>query len=371
MIYSASPQRGYPLSDEERFRVIRRLAVGLLLLPLIAAVGCGGDLPKGAVAQVGTALVSQDRFDNVKAMYEAAGRAPDKESQEDEYRKFEQGVAEYLVMMEVVGQKASSFGITVTEEDVQEQIDQIKQMFQGDEDKFEEALDSQNISLEQLTQSTRDNLLLEAVKEAVTTGLTVTEEEAKAYYEAHQTDYVQQEERETRHILISPYRPVGEDSGTSEATQADWDAAKVEAEKVRSEIQNGADFVTEAQKYSDDETTSESGGDLGPITRGQMTLAFEEAVFSLKKGELSEPVRTQYGYHVIQVTDILPEKQLSFDRVRENIKSILLDRKRSEAWQNWLADQKEKLGVIYREGLEPETTETSPIGEPSTNSAEE
>jgi len=104
-------------------------------------------------------------------------------------------------------------------------------------------------------------------------------------------------------------------------TQVEWDAAQAEAEKVRGEIQNGADFAAEAKKYSDDATTKDAGGDLGLVTRGQMVPAFEEAVFSLKKGELSQPVKTQYGYHLIEVSDIVPEKQLSYDEVSENIKS--------------------------------------------------
>ena len=135
---------------------------------------------------------------------------------------------------------------------------------------------------------------------------------------------MEQESRETRHILIAPVPPAADGTAAITATEADWDAAKAEAEKVRSEIQNGADFVTEAEKYSDDATTKESGGELGTVIRGQMVPAFEEAVFSLNKGELSQPVKTQYGYHLIEVTDITPEKQLAYDEVKENIKSTLL-----------------------------------------------
>ncbi len=93
---------------------------------------------------------------------------------------------------------------------------------------------------------------------------------------------------------------------------------------MRSEIQNGADFGTEAAKYSDDEATQGAGGELGNVIRGQMVPEFEEAVFGLKKGELSQPVRTQYGYHLIQVTDITPEAQIAYDQVKEKIRSALL-----------------------------------------------
>lgn len=349
----------------------RRLAVGLLLLPLMMVLGCGGDLPKGAVAQVGQVLVSQDQFNTLKATREAAGLAPDQDNQRDEYRAFEQGLAEYLVIMEVLRQKAPAFTITITEKDVQDQLEQIKQFFQGDEKRFTEALKKQGMTLEQLTQSIRDRLLLEQMKAAVTKQVAVTEEEAKTYYESHKADYMEQESRETSHILIAPV-PMSADGATIlTATQADWDAAKAEAEKVRSEIQNGADFVTEAEKYSDDATTKESGGELGMVIRGQMVPAFEEAVFSLKKGELSQPVRTQYGYHLIEVTDITPEKQLAYGEVKESIESSLLVQRQSEAWQAWLAKMQTELGVTYREGFRPPSATSTSVERSTTTTTSE
>ncbi len=361
MIYSGSLSGRLWLSKKESSRVIRWCAAGVLLLALAAIAGCGGNLPKGSVAQVGQKLITQEQFDTLKTAEEAAGRAPNKDSQKVDYTRFEQSLAQYLVTIEVLNQKAASLSVAVTDQDVQDEIAKIEDMFDNSEERFNAALKKQNMTLDQLTQSTHDRLLLERMTAAVTTGLAVTDEEAKAYYEAHKTEYVQQEERKTSHILISPFQ-VGEGTtATSVPTQADWDAAEAEAEKVRGEIQNGADFSSEAKMYSDDTTTKDAGGALGLITRGQMVPAFEAAVFSLKKGELSQPVKTQYGYHLIEVTDIIPEKQLSYDEVSENIKSSLLARKKSDAWQVWLAKQESELGVEYRNGLKPAAATTSTI----------
>ncbi len=93
------------------------------------------------------------------------------------------------------------------------------------------------------------------MKAAVTEDVDRHRREVKAYYDAHKADYTEPEERETRHILISPFAEAAGGAGTITPTEADWDAARAEAEKVRSEIQNGADFGTEARKYSDDATT--------------------------------------------------------------------------------------------------------------------
>ena len=333
--------------------MIRRLATGLLLLPLLLVFGCESDLPEGAIAQVGTQLISQSQFDSLKSAYEAAGRAPNKDRQPDDYHRFEQGLAEYLVMLEVVRQEAPAYEVTVTDQDVDEQMELVKRMFQGDDERLAEALEQQNLTLEELNQSIRDSLWIERMKAAVTGEVTVEEDEVKAYYQANRAEYVEQESREVRHILISPFKRLSDGTVSAKATEGEWEAARTEAEKVRTEIQNGADFITEVEKYSDDIATNEAGGDLGAIVRGQMTPAFEEAVFSLKKGELSEPVRTAYGYHIIEVTDITPEQQLAYDQVKESIRTALLTQKQSATWEEWLAGTEAELGVVYQKGYAP------------------
>ncbi len=76
-------------------------------------------------------------------------------------------------------------------------------------------------------------------------------------------------------------------------------------------------------------------------------------MFELQTGDLSQPVKTQYGYHLIEVTDITPEKQLTYDQVKENIKSALLEEKQSETWQQWLDLAEAELVVEYRSGYKP------------------
>lgn len=346
--------------------MIRRRAGRLALLPflllggLVSAglvfAGCDSDLPQGAIAQVGTNLVSEDEFNRLKAAYEAAGRAPKKDRQPEKYKSFERGLAEYLVTLEILRQEAPALKVTVTEAEVRAEMERMKKMFLGEEE-FEGALKAQGLTLEQLTQSLREGLLIERMKAAVAGDMTVSEEEAQAYYEAHKSEYVEQESREVRHILISPFAKAMDGTVATSATQQEWDAAKVEAERARSEIQNGSNFVTVVEKYSDDEATSGSGGVLGAVTRGLMVPAFEVVVFSLQAGEISQPVKTQYGYHVIEVTDITPERQLAYDQVKENIKAALLEARQTEAWEQWLALAQTRLGVQYLADYRPNSGE--------------
>jgi foldase protein PrsA len=334
-------------------RVTRKFAFALLLVPLIFAIGgCGGDLPQGAVAQVGESYVSQDQFNELEAAYKAAGRVPDTKTAAKDYRTFQQNLAQYLVMLEVLRQKAPEFGITVTDEDVNAKVADVKEMFQGDQKRFDDALKKQKLTLDQFKESLRQEILIDAVKAVVNKDVTVTEDEVKTYYNSHRGDYTTPEVREARHILIDPFRKA-EGGGTITPTESDWEQARAEAERVRSEIQNGMDFGTAARNYSDDVTTKEDGGKLGTIVRGQMVPEFEAALFGLKKSELSRPVRTEYGYHLIQVTDITPEAQIPYDQVKEKIRSALVVNRQAATWDAWVRSMEAELGVSFRSGFEP------------------
>lgn len=350
-------------------RVARRLAFGLvpLLLASLFAVtlGCAGDdLPEGAVAQVGVNLISEDLLNAMLTAYEDAGKAPDKGSQGQQYTLFKQKCTEYLVHLEVIYQKAAQYGVTVTEEEVTARVEQIRGMFLGDEAKFNDAIAQQGLTVERMRESIRQSLWFEKMKAAVTAQVTVREEEVRSFYEEHKSEYVQDESRVVRHILISPFLDAAGNVISGTPTQSDWEAAEIEAAKVRSEIMNGANFVTTVEQFSDDESSSSNGGELGTIVRGQTVPAFEQAVFALQKEEISQPVRTPSGYSIIQVLDITPAQQLTYDSVKEQIRSSLLQGKQADAWQQWLTDTQLELGVIYRKGYAPPGAVT---GAPSTS----
>ena len=199
---------------------------------------------------------------------------------------------------------------------------------------------------------------------------TVPDADIAAYYEENKADYFVDETRTARHILISP--AAKDDAGdtttstdasttttTAAPTEADWSAALAEAEKVRQELVGGGDWTEVAAEYSDDTGTKESGGDLGTVSKGQMVPEFEESVFSLAKDEISQPIKTTYGYHIIQVTGITEAKQYTLDEVKEDISSILVSDKQGEVWREWLAQTKTELQVVYKEGMEPTTTTTA------------
>ncbi len=140
----------------------------------------------------------------------------------------------------------------------------------------------------------------------------VSDEEVKAFYEQHRDNYVTEpEQRKVRHILITVN------------DQRDDAAARQKAEQLLARLRKGEDFASLAKAESDDPGSASQGGDLGYISRGMMDKAFEEATFRLKKNELGEPVRSRFGYHIIQVTDIKPARLKSLAEVRDQIRKEL------------------------------------------------
>jgi parvulin-like peptidyl-prolyl isomerase len=141
-----------------------------------------------------------------------------------------------------------------------------------------------------------DNLLAGMAYEQISKEVKIGEPELKAYYETHKGEY---DEVHARHILIRMQgSPVPVKPGQKELTEAE---ALAKVQDLRKKIQGGADFGTLAIAESDDTDSGAKGGDMPPFKHGQMVPAFEEAAFAMKAGELSEPVKSQFGYHLIKV----------------------------------------------------------------------
>ncbi len=141
----------------------------------------------------------------------------------------------------------------------------------------------------------------------------ISDDELKAFYEKRKATYAAPKEVRASHILIRPDRSI-EDSAKARA------AAKTSAESVLAKIKKGGDFSKLASKYSDDPGSAARGGDLGIFGTGMMVEPFENAAFSLEKGEVSGVVETDYGYHIIKVVDIKGGKTPTFTELKDRIK---------------------------------------------------
>jgi foldase protein PrsA len=352
---------------------MKKFAVVFALLILaIAAFGCGGgdELPDGAVAQVGETVIEKTTLDTRIAdiQTQVPGQTPDQAADPEAFKDFQAQILDYLVTLEIATQKADELGVAVTDEDVQAQLDQIKGMFGGDEAAFEAALKQQNMTLDQLMVSLRERELLTKSAEAVTKDVVVGDDEIASYYEEHESEFTQPEARTARHMLFSPG---GSPDSSAEATDAEWEAVRVEAEAARKRITDGEDFAAVAREVSDDTGSKDQGGDLGEVKKGTMVPEFEEALWALKASEVSQPVKTQFGYHLIKLEQVSEARQSTLDEVKDQIKTTLLDEAQQAEWTKWLADAKESLGVVVADDYVVASTTTTAAGETTTTAAGE
>lgn len=145
-------------------------------------------------------------------------------------------------------------------------------------------------------------------------GVQISEDQIKQYYDDHLSDYRREQEVRARHILFG----LEENAVEPEVTKI-----REQAQKVLKEARQGKDFGELARKYSTDPGSKDRGGDLGFFKRNQMVPEFSDVAFRLKPGEISEPVRTPYGYHLIKVEEIHPEETIPFDKARKDIEAAL------------------------------------------------
>jgi peptidyl-prolyl cis-trans isomerase C len=157
----------------------------------------------------------------------------------------------------------------------------------------------------------KDNLLANALFADMTANVKVDDATEKQYFEEHKSEY---ETVHSRHILIRMKgSPLALRAGKQELTDEE---ALAKAQELRKKILAGGDFAALAKTESDDATSGANGGDLGSVKRGQMVTEFDQAVFSLPVGQVSEPVKTRYGYHLIKVEQ---HDTKTFDDVKSDL----------------------------------------------------
>ena len=347
----------------KRFRItLTALGATSLLLLSSACGGGSGDVPAGAVAVVDGTEISKADLD---ALLERAKRGYEAQDQEfpkvgtQEYQSLQTQYVEFLVQREEFEQAAEDLDVTFTEEDVDKAVaDFVKTRYGGKQDEFQKALREQGYTEETFRQTLALSVLADKLFEKVTAETKVTEQDILAYYTQNISQYRTPESRDVRHILIQEKKA---------DDQIDFATSKTEAERIYEELRNGADFAALVKESSADTQSKASGGKL-TISRGQTVPEFDKVAFELKRGALSRPVKTTYGYHVIEaLSEIRKAKVTSLDDVRATIRASLLQEKKNDVMTAWVEDlRKDYEGkVSYAAGYEPPA-----LPEPTTTDTE-
>lgn len=262
-----------------------------------------------------------------------------------QYQTAIQQIMPQLVGIEITKAYAQEQNITVSDEEVDKEIEKIKEQVGeqarssgqdlSDQKAYEQALKQNDITEDELREDIRENLPVQKVQERVAGGAEPTDEEIQKYYEQNkEAQFTTPEQRCVRHILFNKDQ-------------------KQKAEEVKQQLENGGDFAALAKEYSQDPGSAEKGGDLGCLGKGETVPEFEKAAFGAEQGEIVGPVQTEFGYHLLEVTDIKPVQARSLDEVESQIRSQLSTEQQSEEFSKWLEEQKKKRDVKYLEGYKP------------------
>jgi foldase protein PrsA len=331
-------------------KLTRVLAVVLAALALVAA-GCGGDdegVPEGAVAVVDGQTIGRTELDaliaRVRKTYEGQKRQFPKAGS-PEYQSLQSQAVAFLVQRIEFEKEASELGVNVTDEQIDSRIAQLKkQFFKNDQKTFTKGLSQQGYTVESFKTDVRAQILSEKLYEKVTGGVKVTAADVQRQYQKNKAQYTTPETREVRHILVK---------------------TKAEANAIYNQLKGGADFTRLALQKSLDPGSKSNGGKL-TISRGQTVAPFDQTAFLLPTNSLSRPVKTEFGFHLIQpLGEVKPAKTTPFAQVRDTIKSQLEQEQKQSAVTKWSQDVKKEYEdkVEYAEAYKPPAaaTETSAV----------
>jgi foldase protein PrsA len=333
----------------------------LLLVPFVAAVlvlaACGGggtSVPGDAVAVVGSTPITKANFNSLMATVQTQDKAqgaPFPKIGTPQYTQLRDQVIAYLVQNSELQQEASKLGVSVTDKDVDAYLQNIAKLhYGGSEKKLVAAIKKSGLTLAAAKARVQNGLLGNKVKAKVTAKAKVSDSAVQAYYKTNKSQYqVTVTTRNVAHILVK---------------------SKTLADKLEQKLQNGASFAALAKKDSIDTSSGQNGGQLCIAKSGQSgscfaTVApFAKAAFALKTGQISPPVHSKYGWHIIKALGpVLPPHTTPFTKVASQIRTQLLQQQQQTLWTNWLTKlQKDFQGKVqYQAGYAPPaTTSTIP-----------
>jgi foldase protein PrsA len=290
-------------------RIIAGLATVFVAATLTA---CGAG--SGSIATVNGQAISKSDFDN---KLEGSPSA--------------RGTLQQMVQGVLLDQYAKNNNITVGDDEIAKKEDELKANFPSGS--WDEMLKSRG-----LTETDVKNLLREQIiiDKALGKDVKITDAQIKQYFDKNHAAFDKPEQVRARHILV-----------------ADLPTAN----KVESELKSGKDFGAVAKQYSIDPGSKDKGGELGFFRRGQMVPAFDKEAFSLPVGKISEPVKSPFGYHIIQVEERQPGQKATLDNTKDRIASMLRQQQEAPLMQPFLMGLQQKATITVSdsrfEGLFP------------------
>ncbi len=304
----------------EKARIER---TGARALPAVLAAVICVLLVSGGCSQPGSMTVNGTRIPASRVEVEVDRRLAVAEKDDPDEAEGERGeklrdrtgrqVATELVRAELIRQQAEKLGVTLPADELNRRLEEEKASV--GEQQFNRDLRAQGLTIEQYRETLEVEALVDALGAKVGEGVTVTEDEAESFYLTNKELFGSTLMVHAAHILLD---------------------SESQADMVAAQAKSGADFAALAKGLSTDQATRGSGGDLGWIEKGTREPAMEEAIFSLKPGQVSGVVRASDGFHVVKVLERREASVPPYSEVRGQAMNMLANRKKEETYSDWL-----------------------------------
>ena len=347
---------------------MRRLHVPALSAFFVAAIAlsaCGDSVPGNSVVRVGDATIKRTTFDHWMQVAAISSRGADptakgapratipqppefkaciadkkktapkpakgqpkptdkqfKEQCKQEYEGLRDQVLQFLISAEWIQGEAASQDVKISDKDVKKQFDTTrKQSFPKEKD-FQNFLRTSGMNIEDLLYRVKLDQLSTKLREKITKGKDkVTDAQIREYYNKNKARFAQPERRDLRIVLTK---------------------TKAKADQARARLAGGESFKTVAKALSIDQASKSQGGVLLAVAKGQQEKALDDAVFKAKKGALTGPVKTQFGYYVFKVQKVTKASQQSLEQAKETIKSLLASQNQQKALDGFVKGFRDK-----------------------------
>ena len=321
------------LSSIRRFW-LKAITINLVILAGLTTVH-GADTAKDQVAIVnGTVITRQELEDEVtraKNRMAAQGQPVADVTSE----KMNPKILDQLIDMEILLQESQKLKIQITDTSIDDHVAKFKAQFPSTE-AYENALKELNVSETDLKEKTMKGLAVQAlIEKQVSSKIEISDADRRGFYDSNPNFFEQPEQIEASHILIK---------SDPKDDKAQQEKALEKIKEVQHQVKAGEDFAALAKKYSEG-PSGKNGGDLGYFGRGQMVKPFEDAAFGLESGQISDVVKTRFGYHLIMVTGKKAAQTIPYEEVKEKIGAHLKQQKTSESVKVYIEKLKKEATI--------------------------
>jgi len=261
----------------------------------------------------------------------------------EQVQRAEREFLEQLILRRLQLQYASQIGVTTSENEINAALKDVLTRNNLTQEQLSDLLTREGLTLQDYKDRLREQIVLaRLMNQAVRSRVSVDTSEVEAYYKTHQEEFNQPAQARIRHIFFRV------DPG---AVQPQVDVVQARAARVLQEARNGSDFADLARLHSEDATAA-NGGDLGFVKRGQALPEFEEVIFAMKEGEISDVIRTANGLHIVKVEAFSIGTDRPFAETKAEIERRLLQEKIEKRFQDWTSELKDRafIEITLHEG---------------------